>query len=520
MSSGDSFCIKRCKILEGSSEETADEREVLLVDEGSTKLVKLGDLLSYTCSFGNPILQQPNLALKCGLSAICPAGSMDGKWSKNSIEALERLVAENEIYVEPNTEASLQPSVSGDVFEGGVVFKELYHIDPTCPKAAIVRNGTDFVPVSFFLKLNGFAIPNKPLKTRLSSSFEQATAVNKNKGSISESIGTDRLEKRESQSSASSVLSPTSSVKSAAKSSCGSPSGISNVSALSGAAEKRSTASEKRAGSEDSESDDNTTPTVLFMPKIKPRIKAQTSKNTQTSGKCAESNAVDILQLNSSLLERLEINSERLKPKIEPDSSKSSDAKTSAMKMIKFEVDSNISPEPVSEVDKLTKISMWRSAPTDFANDFFNRSNVFFDISDHGIPEFVFYDEVGDKNLIISITPDTVYKPCIAPEKCVFPFQFEQFDSDGVSLRGRCKDVNPVLANRIDTEVDKFLRGKYKGGGYDESDLYPRMAACGFFRQDGHWYRVEFLGHDADMFLVSRIKKFPYTKVNFCVVLP
>ena len=580
------MCLKRCRVIAEELSESGDSniRDAVLIDEGSTISVKLNEVLSYTCNAMNPILQQPGLALKCALTVICPAGSVDGNWSKNSIEALQRVTADNEIYVDPNLEAA-DASDSSEV-----IFRELYHIDPSSPKEAIVRNGTDFVPVSFFLKLNGFAIPNKVMRAKLNTpSLDKAPALDKQQVKHNTSYHNLSVQPEDemlcSQSTTPfSTLSPTSSEKSVPKSGSYSlkpcemlwvdapPTTDKQTSEQSlskaiwvspklspevdrvcqmstenakrckkgvdlvenkpsvvekgqekchGVSEKHSpnsTNSGLGASFSDSDSDENTAPTVLFMPKTKGVLKTQTSNKS-----CITSNAkakdVDFFEPNSSFIDDLELNSEHLKLDEKAASSKSVEAKIAAKNMIKFETESSISPEPVPKTEILKQVRMWAPSKTDACQSTTIENTIHFDLSHHGIPEFSSLDEVGDKQVNLQILPNVVYKACIIPSKSVFPFQFEQFDSDGISLRGCCKDFNQFLIHRINSEIDEFLRGKYPGGGYDENELYSGMAACGFFREDGHWYRVRFLKKDGGKFLVSWILFYDSVFFHFAIIV-
>ena len=151
------YCRCITENVNESLDETSDFWEVFLIDYGITKRVPKTDI--FTCDQSSSV---DGLAFQVSLKAVSPAGSSDGTWSFNSKEAMQRLIADNDLYIDENELLERRVTSSSKISEH-VDFPEIYHIDPKSSNSATVRSKDDFVPVSYFLKINGLAITNKSL---------------------------------------------------------------------------------------------------------------------------------------------------------------------------------------------------------------------------------------------------------------------------------------------------------------------------------------------------------------------
>ena len=470
--------LVRCLLVKFQGEKI----EVFLIDYGLRRLVERENLLMYNCdriSIG--------LACKCELSLISPAGSSSGKWSNNSKEAMQRLFSENDIFVDLSLKRD-RPMVSVFKYWDHVDFSEVYHIGPAATnKSEHSRLKSDFVPVSYFLKINGLAITNRNPGGMLVANSKDLSGFE-----------TDD-EKSES-------------------------------------AEQFEHADYK--GCDEDDDEEEAAPTVLFVtkPTISRRVNTSKQLESQRNSKTepsdpdiagtskqwtvsagSDNNAItdgdatsmsvaaflNNLEKEAGIMKKESVNTTPLA--VEKATSSSSVSRT-----IEFVQPDLFSPSPakaiprkMETVDGFEQVPLWdpkQLVAWDLQDNGLENPN--FDLTLHGIRDFQIMDEVGDVSTHVVVKPNCSYKTLEVPKVFMYEIQFEAFAPDGVTLFGVLKDLNDSLKQRINTEVDKFINGRYVGGGFCAPDLYENMAACAYYEEEKKWFRAIFLNTEGDKFKV------------------
>ena len=592
--------LVRCLLVKFQGEKI----EVFLIDYGLRRLVERENLLMYNCdriSIG--------LACKCELSLISPAGSSSGKWSNNSKEAMQRLFSENDIFVDLSLKRD-RPMVSAFKYWDHVDFSEVYHIGPAATnKSEHSRLKSDFVPVSYFLKINGLAITNRNPGGMLvaNGKDEQISLEKDNVLSLPEcqkpvvksrSLALGRLEKKlnehrmrektindacnfkarriapnhnKENRSDSDVLEKRDDIdgpcnnmeayfsedcanngkcweqkSSENMSSCGQSvsssgkdlSGFETDDEKSESAEQFEHADYKDCDEDDDE--EEAAPTVLFVTKPTISRRANTSKqpesqrnsktepsdpdiagtskqSTVSAGSDNNNNAItdgdatsmsvaaflNNLEKEAGIMKKESVNTTPLA--VEKATSSSSVSRT-----IEFVQPDLFSPSPdkaiprkMETVDGFEQVPLWdpmQLVAQDLQDNGLENPN--FDLTLHGIRDIQIMDEVGDVSTHVVIKPNCSYKALEVPKVLMYEIQFEAFAPDGVTLFGVLKDFNDSLKQRINTEVDKFINGRYVGGGFCAPDLYENMAACAYYEEEKKWFRAIFLNTEGDKFKV------------------
>ena len=418
---------------------------VFFIDHGITKTIDLSSLFS--CRGGT---KRAGLAIKCSMRSILPAGTTDGSWTKNSIEAVQRVIGENKVFVDDVDLKSMEK-------EPEMMFTEIYYVEPEAQKAlGTLKTRKDYVPMSYFLKSNGLALTNR-----------NEVAARCNDSRKSDKTLPQNLVEQKGQT-------------------CSEESGIVlQVTEMS-----------------DGESEDEGT-TVLFMPKVesKPAPVVAAAGDPQYEGPTEDSMSLTIDEVFNSVFDATPSGSSAV--------AHNCNGRSSLSQKPALILDCNFSPDvsddsPISDENValdspiIEGVKLWDE--TSSIARFYQ--NATFDMTKHGIADFLRFDEAGDEYSDISILKDSFYKPLKVPPGRMTKFQFERVLSDGVSFKGVCKELNESLISEMNAKIDEMIKkNNYHGRWFGQDDkLYPEMAACAMYHEDHKWYRCQFLErHENDL---------------------